>query len=472
MSEEPPFERLCHLYGIALEYFDVFGQRQRASQQTQQALLRAMGVPTQSEAALLQAIDAFEAHRGARILPPVQVLGQGEEALNVPLTISASVAASRLRWALIEENGARHEGESQLSELATVARGESFVRLALPLPPRLGLGYHQLEASLEGTPELARMTLIVAPKRCYWPEALAGGRRICGPTLPLYAVRSQRDWGIGDFSTLVALVEIAASLGADLIGLNPLHALFPDKPSHASPYSPSSRRFLNVLYIDVEAVLDLAECAPARARVEDPGFQARLRAQRSAELVDYEGVAATKLLVLELLYRHFREAHLRAGSGRGRAFRAYQRDSGAALRQHALFEALQERFHREDPAVWGWPAWPEPYRDPASRAVAAFAAEQEERIEYFEYLQWQAELQLDRAGRCSLERGLGVGLYLDLALGVDGGGADAWAEQDVYAFGARIGCPPDEVNPKGQDWGLPPFHPERLREAAYAPWIA
>ncbi|MGH6635909.1 MAG: malto-oligosyltrehalose synthase, partial [Gammaproteobacteria bacterium] len=244
------------------------------------------------------------------------------------------------------------------------------------------------------------------------------------------------------------------------------------KPSHASPYSPSSRRFLNVLYIDVEAVPDLAECTSARARVENPGFQARLWAQRSAELVDYEGVAATKLQVLDLLYRHFREAHLRAGSGRGLAFRAYQRDSGEALRQHALFEALQERFHREDPEVWGWPAWPEPYRDPASRAVAAFAVEQEKRIEYFEYLQWQAELQLERAGRRALELRLGVGLYLDLAVGVDGGGAEAWADQDLYAFGAHIGCPPDELNHKGQDWGLPPLHPAKLREAAYAPWIA
>ncbi|MGH6636013.1 MAG: 4-alpha-glucanotransferase, partial [Gammaproteobacteria bacterium] len=370
MSEEPPLERLCRLYGIALEYYDVFGQRRRASQETQKAVLRAMGVPTQSDAALLQAIDAFEAHRGARILPPVQVLREGEEALNVPLTISAS-AAGRLRWALIEENGARHEGASPLSELATVGRAGPFVRSSLPLPPQLGLGYHQLEVSLEGTPELARMTLIVAPKRCYWPEALGGGRRICGPTVPLYAVRSQRDWGIGDFSTLVALIETAASLGADLIGLNPLHALFPDKPSHASPYSPSSRCFLNVLYVDVEAVPDLAECASARAQIEDPEFQARLRALRSAELVDYERVAATKLPVLELLYRHFREAHLGTGSERGRAFRGYQRDSGRALRRHALFEALQEHFHREDPAVWGWPAWPEPYRDPASRAVAA-----------------------------------------------------------------------------------------------------
>ncbi|MCI0441565.1 MAG: 4-alpha-glucanotransferase, partial [Chloroflexi bacterium] len=256
------------------------------------------------------------------------------------------------------------------------------------------------------------------------------------------------------------------------VGLNPLCALFPHNPVHTSPYSPSSRLFLNVLYLDVEAIADFAECQAARALVAKPEFQARLRALRAAELVDYEQVAAVKFEALELLYRHFRDYHLSRGTERGQAFRTFQDERGEPLHKHTLCEALQEHFQREDSSTWGWPVWPEAYRDPDAEAVAAFCAAHQERVEFYQYLQWQADLQLGAAGLRSLELGLGVGTYLDLAVGVDRGGAEVWANQRFYSLEARIGAPPDLWNPMGQDWGLPPLVPERLREAAYAPIIA
>ncbi|MDQ2696878.1 MAG: malto-oligosyltrehalose synthase, partial [Pseudomonadota bacterium] len=145
---------------------------------------------------------------------------------------------------------------------------------------------------------------------------------------------------------------------------------------------------------------------------------------------------------------------------------------GEALRRHALFEALQEHFHRDDHAVWGWPVWPEAYRTPDAEAVAQFARDHAERVEYYQYLQWQAADQLQAAGRRSLELGLGVGIYQDLAVSIDGGGAEAWAGRDAYALEARVGAPPDEFSRKGQNWGLPPLIPDRLFETGYAPFIA
>src|SRR5262249_44607393 len=151
--------------------------------------------------------------------------------------------------------------------------------------------------------------------------------------------------------------------GAAFIGLNPLHALFPDRPGEASPYRPSSRAWLNVLYLDLEAIPEFQECLAAHERVEDPAFRARLGSLRAAELVDYPGAAAAKLGLLELLFDHFRERHLAAATVRGCEFRAFQAAGGDPLRLHALFEALQEHFARGSPAVWGWPAWPDGYRD-------------------------------------------------------------------------------------------------------------
>ncbi len=290
--------------------------------------------------------------------------------------------------------------------------------------------------------------------------------------MQIYALRSQRNWGAGDFTDLKTLIDLAARVGAGIVGVNPVHALFPHNPAHASPYSPSSRLFLNVFCLDVEAVPDFAECDAARSRVADPEFQARLRALRATEWVEYREVGEIKLGVLEQLYLNFRERHLAVGDQHAHAFRAFQAEGGAALRRQALFEALQRHFHGNDPSIWGWPEWPEPYRDPAAEAVAQFAVEQAEQVEFFEYLQWQAELQLEAASRRSWEHALGVGLYQDLALGVDRGGGEAWANQGLYALGASMGAPPDDFNLHGQDWGLPPMIPAQLVDAAYAPFIA
>jgi len=344
----------------------------------------------------------------------------------------------------------------------------------LVLPGVAAIGYHRLELHQLEQPDspAATMSLIVTPRNCYQPEAVRNGGRVWGPAIQLYALRSARNWGIGDFTDLIRILEFSAQAGAALVGLNPLHALFPHNPAHASPYSPSSRLFLNSLYLDVEAVSDFAECGDAQQRVGEESFQAQLRALRAAELVDYAGVSKAKMDILNTLYQHFRRHHLDAGSERAGAFRRFQAEQGEALHRHALSEALQAWLHEQDEAVWGWPAWPESYRQPQSEAVAAFAAERGERVEFCEYLQWQAYEQLQAAGSRAQQLGLGIGLYQDLAVSVDVGGAEAWSNQDLYALEARIGSPPDDYNLDGQDWGLPPWRPERLREQAYAPFIA
>src|SRR5262249_36997086 len=159
-------------------------------------------------------------------------------------------------------------------------------------------------------------------------------------------------------------------------------------------------------------------------------------------------VAAARLRVLELLYESFARRHVALGSARAEAFRRFRAERGDALSRHALFEALQERLHRDDPAAWGWPVWPAEYRHPSVPAVARFAAKHRERIEFFEYLQWQSDLQLADAGRRA--RAFGIGLYQDLAVSIDRGGAEAWASQEQYAQGVSIGAPPDELNRLGQ----------------------
>jgi (1->4)-alpha-D-glucan 1-alpha-D-glucosylmutase len=227
--------------------------------------------------------------------------------------------------------------------------------------------------------------------------------------------------------------------------------------------------FLNPLYLDPEHIGDREQ---TRSIAASARLHASLSALRFAEQVDYRGVAAAKLPVLELLYSAFRERLIAGDSDEVRGFRAYQAREGEALRHHALFEALQEHFHGQDPNVWGWPVWPERYRHPDTPEVARFAEQHVPRVEFFEWLQWHADCQLGEAGQRAEELELGVGLYGDLAVSVDRGGAEAWAGQDTYALAATVGAPPDDFNLQGQNWGLPPLIPARLRRVGFAPFIA
>ena len=477
MTGATALELLCTQCGIALDYYDIWGRRRHVSADMQRALLAAMGVPAGTDDDVRRSLQELELREWRRLLPPALVVRRDGDAVGIPINVPVSMMQCRFEWVLTLENGARESGKLRPADLAMVAEtrvnGASFVRrFSLPRTPDPGYHQFELRGMEEGRERTACMSLIMVPLQCYQPEALSAQGRVWGWAVQLYALRSERNWGMGDFTDLRTLVDLAARTGAGIVGVNPLHALFPHNPLHASPYSPSSRLFLNVLYLDVEAVADYAECDAARNRVLDPGFQAQLHALRATELVEYRGVAAAKFEVLELLYLNFRERHLAAGDQRARAFRAFQAQGGQALRRQALFEALQQHFFRNDPSIWSWPAWPESYRDPTSEAVARFAAERPDRVEFFEYLQWQAELQLEAVGRRCREHGPGVGLYQDLALGVDRGGGEAWANQGLYAFGANIGAPPDDFNLNGQNWGLPPMIPQHLADAAYAPFIA
>lgn len=464
--------RLCARYGIATEYHDVWGARHSVPPAALLALLRDAGVelPASADGPWRQYTEAdAEAARAVwrRALPPVQVIPVGAASFGIALRLPAQTA--HVLWRLVDESGASHEGAVQAATLHAAEHadvdGVPHVLYHLEIPLALPLGYHLL--SIAGLP--GETLVACAPAHCHRPAVLDEGGRLWGLTLQLYGLRSQRNWGIGDFTDLATFVAQAAREGASVIGLNPLHALFAHNPAHASPYSPSSRANLNVLYIDVEAVPDFLDCAPARARVGSPDFLARLAALRDAPLVDHVGVAAVKHEVLELLYQRFQRRA--QDDAEVRALAQFRLRGGEAARQHALFEALQEHFHQLDPRVWGWPAWPPAYQDPASPQVAAFATRHAERVGYFEYLQWQTARQLEAVGARCGALGMPIGLYLDLAVSVDRGGSDTWRHQACFALGARVGAPPDAFNPNGQDWGLPPLRPDRLRDSRYAVFI-
>lgn len=455
MANDSLLAELCEAYGVLTDYEDVFKNRHRVPVASLRNILSAMGVDVASSADMKMALKQRKAEQKARLLPPVLVHRQTQGDCQVKINAKKAISVA---WSLALESGRIIKGER--------SGGKSGLTLAGPIE----LGYHRLTVAAADIPPVT-MSLICVPDDCFVPPALQGNGRVWGLAVQLYAIRSSRNWGIGDFTDLRNLVELSAQFGANIIGVNPLHALYPDIPEQVSPYCPSSRSFLNTLYIDVEAVPEFSECDEACRLVNSPDFQVHLRALRSDAFVNYPAVHALKQQILKILHRHFLNRHVGSNSCRAQSFQQFLDDRGVSLRRQGLYEALQEHFHRQDPMLWGWPVWPSVYHDPNSPEVEAFAQNNQERIGFFQYLQWLSEEQLAAIGRKSSELGLGLGLYQDIAVGTDIGGCEVWNDRHLYATGIKVGCPPDEFNRKGQDWGLPPWNPHSLQEAAYAPFI-
>jgi 4-alpha-glucanotransferase len=469
---ESLLDKLAWQYGIGDAYENYRGEPMPIAAAARKAILAAMGCPTEDAGEIERALGECEAARWRSLLPAVAVVHPAKSSVEV--TVADADTGRALDWRIVLEGGGQLAGRVNSAELPQVARGvldgQAYARRALALPSEIAHGYHSLHATLEGGVD-AECALIVAPTACAEPTALREDRRLWGIAVQLYTLRSDQNWGIGDFADLEQAVRGFATSGASFVALNPLHALFPANPRHFSPYSPSSRHFLNVFYIAVERVPEFADCADARASVAAPEFQAGLARLRATVNVDYPGVAAAKLPLLRTLYDHFLREHLEPGTGRAREFRAYVAGRGEPLRVHALHDAIDEHLRARDPnRYWGWPVWPDGLRNPSQAGVREFAQAHSQAVGFHQWLQWIAEQQLGAVQRLARELDMAIGLYGDYAVGVNPSGSETWSDQALYRRGAGVGAPPDRLALKGQDWGIPPQDPNVLEAEAYRPF--
>ena len=380
------------------------------------------------EAALKIIIDALPAPTPRHLVEGPVVIRPGEPSQ----TELSSNAGLPVRWTITA--GTRVIGE-----------GEADGR-TLHWPQALPSGAFRLRLTDAGSAS-EDVPLIVAPK------AFAGDfDRAWLVAVQLYGVRSARNWGMGDFTDLKNLIELAGRLGADGIGLNPLHALFDDRPTDCSPYSPNSRMFLNALYVDVEAI-------PEYRADADRDALARLR--QSAN-VDYAGVAELKWRALRTAFESFKA---NASAKRRQHFEQFRVERGVLLSHFACFEALR---HRLKGPWWEWPAeWRQPDEEECARLRNG--ADRSE-IEFVEFVQWTADRQLAECKALADKLGMKVGLYLDVAVGVQSDGFDAWNEQEAISRHLAVGAPPDPLNTLGQNWGLAGFNAAGLEIKSFEPF--
>jgi 4-alpha-glucanotransferase len=430
--------------GIASQWTDQTGAERHVSPDTLRAILSALGLPADSEASLRNSLSILEGGFStaaisrfitARVGQPVSLPVGGLDARSIEIEF---------------EGGARRD--------VTAQEGVDGI---LALPPLTEPGYHRVM-----TPS-GVFTVATAPERCITVADLIDARGAWGLAAQIYSLRSSGDGGIGNFAGVAALGRAAARRGADALAIGPVHALFGVEPSHFSPYSPSTRLFYNPLHAEPVLALpeELVRDAIAQAGVGEE--MARLE-----KLTDVDWLAATppRQKLLRQLYTTIRERDAENPPWRA-DFESFLAEASSLLKAHATFETLQAFHLKRDRGAWNWSGWPAEHRDPESLAVADFATEHRNEIDFQIFVQWLTARSYAEAQRNCREAGMAIGLVADLAIGMDGSGSHAWSRQHEVLHGLSIGAPPDYYSTEGQNWGLTTFSPYGLATSSFAPFI-
>ena len=455
MTELPAsLVELSRRYGVATEYQDWTGRHTTVASSTLIAVLDALGVPAATEDERTAALAAHDRAYWARSLPPTIV---GRSGVTSSFWVHVTHGDPARLWIRLEDGSIRTGLRQLENNRAPYDLGDRLVGEAnFELPADLPLGYHRLHLQV-GASDTSTL-VIVSPASLELPARL-GPSRTWGLATQLYSVRSQRSWGIGDLTDLADLAVWSASRhGAGFVVVNPLHAAAPTPPMEPSPYLPTSRRFINPLYLRVEAVDEFAYVRH-RGSIRKARAEVQALADR-AKRIDRDAAWKAKRAALESVYL------VERSTGRELAYAAYRQREGQNLDDFANWCALAEEYGSN------WHHWPEDLQHPASPAVADFAAEHAQTVDFHRWLQWQLDDQLTAAQATAVQAGMELGVMHDLAVGVDPNGADAWALQDVLALGVTAGAPPDEFNQLGQDWSQPPWRPDQLVDHAYEPFRA
>jgi len=446
-AQRPRLRSLAAYLGVVDAFHDIAGARHETSDATREALCAAMGHDASSEERAARALELLDRAQRSALVEPVAVWRQ--HARLVPTLVlqhPGSCGALAIRIELEQEDGTHSALERELPGMPA----GTPLRVALPAAPELG--FHRVRVEWAGGH--VEQCLVVVPHSAYGAAEALGGARGFGIWSNLYTVRSQRSghWGFGDLSDLATLARMCGAWGGDFVGLSPLHAI-PVRDDQISPYGPLSRLFRNPLYLDVEAVPELAHCAPAQSWLASPAVQKQLAALRSAEAIDYAAVLDAKLDVLRELHRCSEQ-----DGARREACDAYRAREGQALLDFATFGAIAAERDCAD-----WRLWPTELRDARHAAVSRFRAEHRREVEFRCWLQFELDRQLADAAAAGRAAGLRIGLYGDLAVGCAPGSADTWSFGGLFASGVSVGAPPDAFAAGGQDWGVAPLDPHTLR---------
>jgi 4-alpha-glucanotransferase len=446
---------LAHLYGVQTAYHNVLHQRRPASVDTLLTILKALEAPLERLEDVPSALRERRKELWQRPLEPVTVAWNGNLS-SLSLRLPSSLAEVKLACHLTTENGECCEQSYLTRDLKTLEmvelEGMKYELKELHWKDTVPPGYHRLSVRIKGVTD--ETLVISAPTRLYHPPEAEAYRR-WGVFIPLYALTRGRGWGSGDLSDLQTLVSWVSEMGGNIVGMLPMLAAFLDNTTDPSPYIPASRLLWNEFYLDIMSVPELEICQKSRALLTSVSFQKEIETLRNAPQVDYHRIMIKKRQILEELCRCL----FATPSKRRYALLRFIK-TNPVVEDYACFRAARERHGPS------WQTWPRPLFS----GVVGEGDYGDEAKQYYLYTQWLIHEQM--TGLLKTARASNVTLYFDLPLGIHPDSYDIWRERDAFISGISAGAPPDAIFTKGQNWGFPPLHPERIRKQGYHYFIA
>lgn len=476
--------KLAGLYGIVPEYYDVSGRKHLTTEGTVKAILRTMQVEIESEDALRHEIDRKSAKPWDDLVLPVMVISVNHQPCAISVYIplgNRALSDILLSWTITDESGIQESfscsGDGLVADEEKWLNDIRYVKVLLTDDRSRDIGYYTVHVSCtyssgdedDKNIHQKTMRLIITPDSCYLPDPLKI-EQAKGLSVNLYAVRSEKNWGIGDFGDLRDIVVTLGKLGGNFVGINPLHAIPNTMPYGISPYSPISRLFRNAVYLDINSIPEVASSSKARKFIKSSKFKKELETLRNADLIDYERVADLKRSVLMFAFETFLERDVKGDTERGNSFKNFLKEENPGIGMFALYSVLRDHMISTR-GIYAWQDWPVEYHDPSSASAQEFSREHSETVLFHQYVQWLIDEQLEEVQKASREHGLTVGLYNDLAVGSIAGGSDSWSFGGTLAAHIDVGAPPDDFSVNGQSWGFPPMIPDNMKKSGYELFI-
>lgn len=470
-KKQSTVKKLASLYGLKLEYFDSLGNFHKVNYNDCLNFLSSINVNIDEIENLEEYVLELEHKDWNRWVPPVQVVRKPELPI-INLRVSKDEINKTFEWVLIEEGGQVHQGHFAVSSLTVnmykqFKKRGTYFQIELPLPVKPDAGYHTLIIKHSSLKE-SSMKLIIAPEKCYIPEWLSGSKTIRGPRITF---RAKSDKNISDFGYLNYVLRALSKEKSDIVGIG--HITQPYIPVFKKGiYYNSSTRLFNTFYLNVDNMISYIDNEALQPLFRSNEFQELLKELSESDSSSYEEIYRIKYQIYRIIYQGFRDHHIKTNSPKCQDYYYFTSKKRNNLRKLCLFEALEDYFCNEETSIQSWHNWPEAYQNPNSDVVKAFEKDNLELIQFYEFLQWQVDIQLAEAGYISYEKDLSIGICSDLDLSIDPDGAEAWLNQDYFNHNVYISEPDLNTKELPEDFkGKPPLIPGKLYENGYSYFI-
>lgn len=465
MNKENKLKKLSKILDFETEYIDETGKKNKLKTEDISAILKVYGIDFQSEENFEEIISELEAEEFKNMLPSVKIIKKSQKP-SVEISVNIENINMTYGWSLEKEDGTVHFGDfipKRNYTKITKINNKSYTRFKFNIPLKIEQGYHTFKINSPDGKVFCTKVIIV-PEKCYIPRIIAKNKKIFGPKIYLSKINLKNGNGIADFKNLKNIIKVLSNYNADIVGVGVINQTAVDK----NLYLPSTRMFFNTLFLNMEDMLKFVEDKKLQIKLLSREFQKRNEELEKAKSTDYKAVFDIKFEKYKLIYQSFRELHMKNNTHKAQMFYSFMGQNGEKLHKLAVFRALQDFLASEDSRYFNLTEWPASYQNPASDFVMQFEKNNNELIEFYKFLQWQAYIQLEEAGATSYEKKLGIGIYADFPFCVDLNSSENWAYKEYFLNDIVIEIPTEDEQEKIYSSVL---NPRKLYKSAYSYFV-